>query len=176
MLFKDDRIYSHHLARFNYTTYDVRRAQDVINPGTSHRDIMLLADTDGVDGGASHRFLYARVLGIYHVNAIYAGEGAVNYDTQKIYFLWVRWFEYDETRSLGWDNHDLDSLYFPPMADERAFGFVDPKDVLRGCHIIPTFSSGRVHLDGVGLSCCARDALDWVRYCVNRCVADHFAN
>lgn len=137
---------------------------------------MLLADTDGVDGGASHRFLYARVLGIYHVNAIYAGEGAVNYDTQKIYFLWVRWFEYDETRSLGWDNHDLDSLYFMPMADERAFGFVDPKDVLRGCHIIPTFSSGRVHLDGVGLSCCARDALDWVRYCVNRCVADHFAN
>jgi hypothetical protein len=40
---QNDRIYRHKLARFNYTTYDVRRAQDVTNPDTSHCDIMMLA-------------------------------------------------------------------------------------------------------------------------------------
>src|SRR6266852_4957057 len=44
---KSDRIYCHQLARFNYTTYNVRRAQDVINPSTSHRDILLLANRNG---------------------------------------------------------------------------------------------------------------------------------
>ena len=34
VLFNNDHMYHHNLARF--TTYDVRRSQDVINPGTSH--------------------------------------------------------------------------------------------------------------------------------------------
>ena len=68
-------MYRHHLARFNYTTYDIRRSQDVINPGTSHHDIMLLANTDESNSNSKHPFLYARVLGIYHVNVIYTGEG-----------------------------------------------------------------------------------------------------
>src|ERR1700677_1496313 len=33
-LFKNDQIYQHRITRFNYTTYDVRRAQVVINPNT----------------------------------------------------------------------------------------------------------------------------------------------
>lgn len=36
LIIKDDRLYHHSTARVNYTTYDVRRAQDVINPQTSH--------------------------------------------------------------------------------------------------------------------------------------------
>src|SRR5262245_15169744 len=75
VLFKDDRMYRHHLARFNYTTYDVRRAQDVVNPGTSHRDIMLLANSGAIDSDLDHPFLYARILSIYHVNIIYMGDG-----------------------------------------------------------------------------------------------------
>src|ERR1700728_4093607 len=47
VFFKNDRIYCHKLARFNYTTYDVRRAQDVINPMTSHCNILLLAHKNG---------------------------------------------------------------------------------------------------------------------------------
>ena len=57
------------------------------------------------------------------------------------------------------------------MADEDAFGFVDPGDVLRGCHIIPAFQSGKVHSDGVALSRTAGDSQDWCCYGVNRCVA-----
>ena len=40
VVFKGDHIYHHHLFRVNYTAYDVRRAQDTINPRTDHRDII----------------------------------------------------------------------------------------------------------------------------------------
>jgi hypothetical protein len=168
--FKNDRMYSHHLARFNYTTYDVRRAQDVVNPSTPHCDIILLANTHDTDNGSSHPFLYARILGIYHVNVIYNGEGMLDYSARKVDFLWVRWFRYDGHRSVGWNDLKLDSVNFPPMAVEGAFGFVDPADVLRGCHILPVFPSGKVHSDLIGLSGLARDAHDWRQYRVNRCV------
>lgn len=163
-----DRIYRHQLARFNYTTYDVRRAQDVINPRTSHCDIMLLARRNE-ESESDHPFMYARVLGIYHANVIYTGPDMVDRQARRIEFLWVRWFEYDG-RCVEWKDMRLDALRFPPVASEEAFGFVDPKDVLRGCHIIPAFSKGKRHSDGIGISRCARDSQDWVHYHVNRCV------
>lgn len=166
IFFKSDRMYRHHLARFNYTTYDVRRSQDVINPGTSHRDIMLLADSD--EDELTHPFLYARVLGIYHVNVIYTGEGSPDYTARRVEFLWVRWFEHHKI--VDWTDLSLDSIRFPPMADTGSFGFVDPKDVLRGCHIVPAFMKGKARADGIGLSRLARDAQDWSQYRVNRCV------
>jgi hypothetical protein len=166
VFFKNDRMYSHHLARFNFTTYDVRRAQDVINPGTSHRDVLLLAGNE-MGARSDHPFLYARVLGIYHVNVIYTGEGMVDYNARRVDFLWVRWFEYDG-RSPGWADCKLDSVRFPSMSREGAFGFVDPGDVLRACHIIPAFATGKVHSDQVGLSLCAHDTQDWSRYFVGR--------
>jgi hypothetical protein len=165
----NDRIYCHQLARFNYTTYDVRRAQDVTNPRTSHCDIMLLARRNE-ESDSDHPFIYARVLGIYHANVLYTGTGMVDHQTRRIKFLWVRWFEYDGSRCVEWKDMRLDALHFPPVASEEAFGFVDPKDVLRGCHIIPAFVKGKRHSDGIGISRCARDGQDWVRYHVNRCV------
>jgi hypothetical protein len=175
VLIKSDRMYRHHLARFNYTTYDVRRGQDVINPGTSHRDILLLAgDTDDAD--SDHPFLYARVLGIYHVNVIYTGEGMLDYSTRRVEFLWVRWFEYVGSRSVRWDDLKLDSVRFPPMANEGSFGFVDPNDVLRACHIAPLFKKGTARLDGIGLSRLSNDARDWSHYYVNRCVQYYVLN
>ena len=39
----------------------------------------------------------------------------------------------------GWDASTLDCVCFPPMADEHAFGFVNPDDVLRGCHLYHSF-------------------------------------
>src|SRR5882762_9085247 len=102
LLFKGDHMYRHHLARFNYTTYDIRRAQDVINPGTAHHNIMLLTNNTEDNGDTTHPFLYACVLGIYHVNVIYTGGGSVDYIARKVEFLWVRWFEYDSNRSIEW--------------------------------------------------------------------------
>jgi hypothetical protein len=55
------------------------------------------------------------------------------------------------------------------MADSLdAFGFLDPIDVLRGCHVVPAFSRGRVHLDGKPFSNLAQDENDWSMYYINR--------
>lgn len=173
IFFKRDTIYRHQLGRFNYTTYDVRRAQDVINPRTMHRCIMLLAQpeshlTSSSSNDINHQFLYAQVLGIYHANVIYTGPEMLDYEARRVEFLWVRWFSYEYAQTIHWDKLRLDRVRFPPMSSPQAFGFVDPNDVLRSCHIIPMFSKGRARIDRIGLSRCARDADDWSNYYVNR--------
>jgi hypothetical protein len=67
----------------------VRRGTDIINPGTSHCNIMLLADNaDAADGSSNlHHILYARVLGVYHANVIYTGSGMRDYEARRLNFL-----------------------------------------------------------------------------------------
>lgn len=181
ILMKDNRVYNHKLARFYHTTYDVRRSEDIINPKTSHSNIMLLADHKPIDGTSSdpsatatHPFIYARVLGIYHVNVVYIGPGMSGYAPMRFDFLHVRWFQHDgpggmkSGPSADWASLRLDHLSFPPMARQDSFGFVDPSLVLRACHIIPVFASGKRYADGIGLSTMARDSNDWRAYYVNR--------
>jgi hypothetical protein len=137
---KNDTIYHHKVVRFLFTTYDVRRGVDIVNPGTSRCNIMLLADANTSSG--QHPFLYARVIGAYHANVIYTGP--------------------------GWKALKLDSIHFPPMNGPDAFGFVDPKDVLRGCHVLPAFAKGKRQANGVGISRCAKDGKDYKYYYVGR--------
>ncbi len=168
VFFNQDRIYLHKLARFNFTTYDVRRDQDNINPSTSHRAIMVLADNNPEDPNSPH-FFYDLVLGIYHVNAIYTGSGTVQTDCRprRLEFLWVRWFHNVDSESWGFCR--LQSLRFPPPHADDAFGFVDPADVLRGCHIIPAFADGPTFPTGKGGSSrLAQDSKDWRRYYAGR--------
>lgn len=159
IILKGNRIYRHFLLRVNYTTYDIRRNQDVINPNTDHRDIMVLSKS------TQHPFSYARVLGIYHANVVYLGPDSKDYLARRMEFLWVRWFE---LVSPAKDGLTLDTLRFVPMVNPDAFGFVDPSDVLRGCHLIPAFHKGRLHPDRIAMSTMARDGDDWKQYCVNR--------
>lgn len=170
---KKDQIYHHKLIRFHFTTYDVRRGTDIINSGTSRCNIMLLADQadDAINSSSFHHFLYARVIGAYHANVIYTGPGMHDYESRRFDFLWVRWFEIVNPASSGWTASRLDSVRFPPLGEAASFGFVDPKDVLRGCHIIPNFAKGQRHQDGVGLSRCAKDGNDHRLYYVDRCVS-----
>src|SRR5262245_39500369 len=160
---KKDLIYHHKVTRFHFTTYDVRRGTDIINPGTTRCNIMLLADTTDL-----HHFLYARVIGAYHANVIYTGTGMRDYEARRMDFLWVRWYDVVDPASSGWGASKLDSLQFLPINGPDAFGFVDPSDVLRGCHIMPNFANRKRHLDGVGVSRCARDGKDYRRYYVGR--------
>jgi hypothetical protein len=164
MIIKDEQMYKHNILRINYTTYDVRRDQDVINPGTSHKDIMTLARSDS----SGDNFLYARVLGVYHVNIIWIGNGKWDYRPRRMELLWVRWFDRVASEKAGWAARRLDMLQFLPMEDEDAFGFVDPADVLRSGHLLPRFASGRLHPDGVSMSQCAADGQDWKYYYANR--------
>jgi hypothetical protein len=131
ILFKRNRLYHHNLVRFNYTTYDVRRAQDVINPRTPHHNIMLLQHAEGHDD----KYRYARVLGIHHINVVRSGNV---YESRRIDFLFVRWYEV--IQSHAWETCALGRVRFLPLMDPNAFGFVDPGAVLRACHIIPAFS------------------------------------
>ena len=170
IFFKNDLVYRHNIMRINYTTYDVRRAQDSINPRTEHRDIMLLAH-----GQMRHQYEYARVLGIYHVNVIYSGpgrQGKIDHRAQRMEFLWVRWFEMvnDRTVQQGWQEGRLDALRFYRITDREAFGFVDPGDVIRGCHLIPAFHLGQSRStdDARPRSICAQDHKDWRSYYANR--------
>ena len=169
---KDNRIFSHKLARFYHTTYDVRRSEDIINPRTPHCNIMLLADLQAPnvshpETNSAHSFLYARVIGVYHVNVVYVGVGMKNYDPMRFDFLHVRWFQLDPMRARN-PSLRLDRVSFPPIAGKDAFGFLDPSLVLRGCHIIPAYSLGKRNLEGVRLSELAKDENDWKGYYVIR--------
>ncbi|KAF8156614.1 hypothetical protein B0H34DRAFT_658016 [Crassisporium funariophilum] len=58
-------MYRHKTMCVNYTTYDMQREQDTVNPRT-RPDIMVLSYED--DGDSYHPYWYACVLGIFHVN------------------------------------------------------------------------------------------------------------
>lgn len=163
LFFQHDRMFRHNILRVNYTTYDVHRKQDTVNPMTPHRDIMIMADEEDYK---CHPYMYARVLGVYHVNVTYIGPEMVDQRPRRLEFLWVRWFEVEEEGD--WSQSKLDRVSFPPMANYSSFGFLDPDDVVRSCHIIPRFSQGQRYSDAVGLSRCARDSNDWSSYYINR--------
>jgi hypothetical protein len=67
-----------------------------------------------------------------------------------------------------WDTCTLGRVHFRPLADQNAFGFVDPGVVLRACHIIPAFSRHQRNPGECGISPLAGDKHDWPEYYVNR--------
>jgi hypothetical protein len=163
VLFKHDRIYKHNTMRINYTTYDVRRCQDIVNPFTSHCNLMISTEGDPASTSNVHPYRYAKVLGIYHANVVYVGPGMMDYQPRRMEFLWVRWY-----RQVTGDTCRLDRVHFLPVGDIDAFSFIDPLQILRSCHLVPAFAKGKTHADGKGLSVCAQDALDWRQCYVNR--------
>ncbi|KAG6906368.1 hypothetical protein DXG01_014299, partial [Tephrocybe rancida] len=165
---KNDRIYMHNILKVNFTTYDVRRGDDIIHINTSHRNVMVLNPFFTPDNG-EHPYWYARVLGIYHANVLYLGEGNADYHPRRIEFLWVRWYSNVEDTS-GWKYRRLDRVEFPFLSDPDSFGFLDPSDVLRACHIIPRFFTSKAKEDVFGVSKWAEDLEDWGSYYVNRFV------
>ncbi|KAF8074943.1 hypothetical protein FPV67DRAFT_1408331 [Lyophyllum atratum] len=166
---QSDRIYSHATMRVNFTGYDIRRGEDVIHARSQKSDIMVLNPDFDLEHSGAHPFWYAKVLGIYHANIIYIGGGNGDYWPRRIEFLWVRW--YDLRQAGGWDSRRLDQLEFSTVTDEFSYGFVDPSDVLRGCHLIPSFHLGQVYPPGDhGLSHCAQDQHDFKSYSVGRFV------
>ena len=169
VLLKGNQLYSHSLLRINYTTYDLRRETDTINPRTDHRNITLLAQDDH-SSAISHPFCYACVLGVYHANVIFTGPESRDYQSRRLEFLWVHWFELLKVSS-GWERCTLDKGRFMPLHQADAFGFVDPADVLRCCHLIPAFADGRQHLDSITMSQNSHDTNDWEYHYINRCVS-----
>lgn len=159
-------IYSAKVLRINYTTYDMRRDQDSMNPRT-HCDVMMKSPE--TQRGA-HPYWYARVLGIFHTKVLHTGPSARNRSIQHIEFLWVRWFGVEPNYQSGPYVARLPKIGFVPETDEMAFGFLDPSLVLRGCHLVPAFKDGRTSaLLNTTSSTAARhpdEADDWTNYYV----------
>ncbi|KAJ3002471.1 hypothetical protein NUW54_g5831 [Trametes sanguinea] len=169
-LFEHDRLYRHQIMRVNYTTYDVRRGQDIIHVGTDHCHVMVHANEDGdADGPA---------------------QGASSSTAREPVLFWIaptnpEGFDFllvdpgglggDPEWESGWIAKRLERIGFVPQSDEGAFDFLDPADVIRGCHLIPAFAEGRTR-SLLGPSMLARhasepqDDSDWERFYVNRFV------
>lgn len=163
-----DRIYSHARFRVNYTSYDMRRAQDCINCNSEKCNVMVLSDEDddGEQAAQPAPFWFARVIGVFHarVSHYFFTEGR----ERRIEFLWVRWFGRDTTLDSSWASRRLDRLGYIPSSDPDAFGFLDPHLVLRASHIIPAFAHGLTNelLPGSDM----RDTVDgdWQYHYANR--------
>ncbi|EIW78902.1 hypothetical protein CONPUDRAFT_59092 [Coniophora puteana RWD-64-598 SS2] len=66
LIISKNRLHEHKTLRINYTTYDVWREQDTINP-RSRADLMVLAQDLQPDSN-SHPYWYACLLYIFHVD------------------------------------------------------------------------------------------------------------
>ncbi|PIL34011.1 hypothetical protein GSI_03719 [Ganoderma sinense ZZ0214-1] len=138
----EDCLYRHRVLRVNYTTYDMRREQDLINPRT-HPDVVVHSDALADDDDP---FWYARVLDIFRAKVRYKGPGAMRVMSQwqDVNFLWVRWFERDTSYMAGFSHRRLPCLQFVDAddPDSNTFGFIDPYDVVRASYLMPAFAHG----------------------------------
>ncbi|KAK7437003.1 hypothetical protein VKT23_006712 [Stygiomarasmius scandens] len=156
--------------RINYTTYDVRRDQDVINPRTDHCTVMVRSPETALN---AHPFWYARVLGVFHADVVYfdTREGKPKSSQQRMEFLWVRWFGDEPDYQPSFREAKLPKIGFVPETDPYAFGFLDPSLVIRACHLIPDFQGGRTSsLLGTRVAtaaCHPGEVDDWANYYVN---------
>ncbi|KAJ2914038.1 hypothetical protein MD484_g6384, partial [Candolleomyces efflorescens] len=136
-----NRIYEVRTCRVNYTTYDNRRNFDVINPRT-HPDVMALSQEDDRE---IRPFWYARVIGIFHARVMTDHARASSKGWEWMPFLWVRWFGAEPGYTPSFTHARLPKIGFVQWEEEYdnyAFGFLDPGQVLRGCHLIPAFHLG----------------------------------
>lgn len=167
--FVGQKIYSAQTCRLYYTTYDLQREYDTINP-RAHPDIILRAP-DAKEG--DDPYWYARVIGVYHAN-VWADRtdipGARN--PRRMDFLWVWWLGKEHNYSPSRQKGRLPKIGFVESADDYAFSFVDPAHVVRGCHLIPAFHEGRTSNllpipQSVARCLNPREQDDWVNFYVN---------
>jgi len=127
-------IYIHKALRINFTTYNNQRDQDMIN-SYMHSNIMMLSNRN-----SGHLYCYARVLGIYHTSIQLNSSWSHNCELHQAEFLWVHWYNVNKKARAGFKAKCQFQLKF--QTGSRAFGFVNPANVLCVVHLIPNFSQG----------------------------------
>ena len=147
LVFMNNRIYKHNILRVNYTTYDLRRAQDSLNPRT-HADFMTLSheDLDDMDPRKTFPYWFGRIMGIFHTVVMYTEPGShcEPPQPQQMEFLFIQWFGRDLKHHGGWRNKRLHRIRFIDGDDDAVFGFLDPQEVIQGVHLIPAFHYGQM--------------------------------
>ncbi|KAL1719284.1 hypothetical protein EV715DRAFT_272872 [Schizophyllum commune] len=163
IVFENDRLYKHKVIQLNYTTYDLRREQDSLNPN-SQADIYVLSHDD--DG---HPYWYGRLLGVFHAKVYDLAERAVKRSTPvEMQFAYVRWYRLERT-PWGFAAKRQPRVRFLDAEDPEAFGFIDPKDIVRAAHIVPAFAYGKTneYLPGETIARAPGDQEDWKFYYVS---------
>ncbi|KAJ7101338.1 hypothetical protein B0H15DRAFT_936529 [Mycena belliarum] len=140
VLIVSNRLYRHKVMRVNYTSYDMHRGQDSVNPRT-HADILMLAPENADGSDPEHPFTYARIIGVFHVDALHNIPGASQVPI-PLSFLWVRNFRMDRTYKGGFKRRRYHRVEFVPDSEAGAYGFVNPDEVIRASHLIPAFAHG----------------------------------
>ncbi|KAF7291339.1 hypothetical protein MIND_01278400 [Mycena indigotica] len=144
----NQRIFIHKVLQVNYTSYDVRRGQDSMNPRT-HADVLTLAPEDSAD---EHPFSYARVIGVWHCEVQYCEFGQLT-PAKTVCLLFARHFRLDKTFKGGFKRRRLHHIKFVPEHDDNAYGFINPDEVIREAHLVPAYAHGvtaRVHYQSIG--------------------------
>lgn len=136
VIIPNNTIYSVQTMQVHYTTYDLRREYDTINPRT-HGDVMVLSG----EAAPSHPYWYAHILGIYHLEVwLNNGDQPVK---RYIDVLWVRWLAALQNHKSGMKHTRLPKIAFVEELDLDVFGFLDLGQVIRGAHLIPAFALKR---------------------------------
>ena len=167
--FLGSKIYSVQTCRVYYTSYDLQRQCDTINPCT-HPDIMLRCP---VTEANATPYWYARVIGIYHANIwVENPEIPGGRENRRMDFLWVRWFGDVANYRSGFRTPRLHKIGFVKSTDDFAFRSIDPAKVIRGCHLIPAFAIGRNTVllpqpSGIAHRLNPEDKYDWLNFYVN---------
>ncbi|EIW73876.1 hypothetical protein CONPUDRAFT_68213, partial [Coniophora puteana RWD-64-598 SS2] len=141
VIIDDDRLYEHKTLRINYTTYDIRREQDSVNPRSSRADIMVLSqDTPGDTD--SHPYWYARIMYIFHVNVHFDREDRSKRCQMDI--VLVRWLRKDSSYPSGFEARRPHCVSFFPLGMSACWDFIDPSTIVRGVHLLPVFDADQI--------------------------------
>jgi len=135
-----NQVYRCRTMQINYTTYDVRRDGDVINPQVSP-DIMVNSPEIGLE---AQPYWYARIIGIFHAYILttHLDVPVGGRILRLMDFLWVCWFGMEPSPYRHRFYHAcLPKIGFVELSDNYTFTFLDPAQVIRGAHIIPAFSN-----------------------------------
>ncbi|KAL0057520.1 hypothetical protein AAF712_015841 [Marasmius tenuissimus] len=117
LAFTSDCFYRRQQFHVHYMSYDCCCKKESIG-SQCHPHIMMLTS----DPNDPHPYLYARVIGIYHANVLYVGGGP-----------------FDKGHEWGWKAKQLPCVHFMDGEDPDAFGFVDPLQVIRVLHMVPSY-------------------------------------
>ncbi|KAL1750714.1 hypothetical protein FB107DRAFT_294399 [Schizophyllum commune] len=152
---KDGRIYSSQSLRTNYTTYDVRRDYDCIS--ARRREFLMTRSPEEADD--AHPYWYAQLLGVFRADVRHTGRLSEDLGYRQMDFLWVRWLGSEPGHRWGRRFAHLPTVGYVEETQPDAFGFLDPALVVRGAHLIPSFTNGR------GVPYGKED--DWINYYAN---------
>ncbi|TEB06306.1 hypothetical protein FA13DRAFT_1575352, partial [Coprinellus micaceus] len=107
----------HKQMRIRYTTYDVRRGEDVIHVDTPQCNVMLLDKRYDIRDKESWAFS--------HANVSYLGvlpNGKVDHRRHRVDIGWIHWYD---AVAVG-EEFKLDRVSFSPLKFRDSLGFVDP--------------------------------------------------